>query len=64
MAEEEEAFNDLGAPQGTQWTDGLFVQGASFQGVDVSEDTNRTLQFGAAIVTSTFPYRCVSTATD
>jgi hypothetical protein len=64
MAEAEEAFNDLGAPQDTEWTDGLFVQGASFQGVDISEDSNRTLQFGSAIITGTFPYRCVTTASD
>jgi hypothetical protein len=63
VAEAEEAFNDLGAPQDTEWTDGFFFQG-SFQGVDVSEDADRTLQFGTATITSTFPYRCVSAASD
>ena len=62
-AEAEEAFNDLGAPQSTEWTDGFFFA-TSFQGVDVSEDSDRTLQLGTAIYTSPMPYRCVTTATD
>jgi hypothetical protein len=47
MAEAEEAFNDLGAPQETEWTDTFFVDGGTFQGVDIGEDSNRGLQFGS-----------------
>jgi hypothetical protein len=64
IAEAEEAFNDLGAPQVTEWTDGFYFDGVSSLGVDVSEDSNRTLQFGSSTIASQFPYRCVTTASD
>ncbi len=43
IAEAEEAFNDLGAPQSTEWTDGFYFDGAAAEGVTVSEDSNRSL---------------------
>jgi hypothetical protein len=64
IAEAEEAFNDLGAPQSTEWTDGFYFDGAAALGVTVSEDSNRSLQFGSTGYTSAMPYRCVTTASD
>jgi hypothetical protein len=63
MAEAVEAFNDLGAPQNAEWTDGFYFD-TTFQGVEINEDSNRTLQFGTAAYTSSLPYRCVTTASN
>ena len=64
LAEAAEAFNDLGAPQDTQWTDTFFVDGGNPEGVDIGEGSDRTIEFGSVLIPGPFPYRCVTTATD
>jgi hypothetical protein len=64
IGEAAEAFNDLGAPQDNEWTDGFYFEGVNALGVTVSEDSTRVLQFGSAALAGPMPYRCVATASD
>ena len=63
MAEAEEAFNALGAPQDMEWTDSIYLA-TSFQGVQIGEGSDRSVQIGGATITLPEPYRCVSTASN
>jgi hypothetical protein len=64
IADAEEAFNGLGAPQSSQWTDGFYFDTGSPQGVTIAEDSSRNLNFGAVVFSTTEPFRCVATPTD
>lgn len=64
IADAEETFNGLGAPQSSQWTDGFYFDTGSPEGVTISEDSSRSLNFGAVVFTTTEPFRCVATPTD
>ena len=63
VAESVEAFNDLEASQVQQWTDEFFFN-SGFSVADIGDDANRAPQFGTAAISNTFPYRCVTTASD
>jgi hypothetical protein len=64
IGEAEEAFNGLGAPQAVEWTDGFFFDAGTPAGVTINEDSSRSLNFGDDPISSTEPFRCVSTPTD
>jgi hypothetical protein len=58
-AELAEVFDNTGAPQVDQWSDGLYVNGSTFEATFAEEDSSRQTHVGGTSVSENLAYRCV-----